>query len=74
MVKCGKCGEEKATAGEVRACGICRPDGTANEIPKDLDDDAPMEAALARKEGLHNRFTVIAAPAPAAPEKKSKRK
>lgn len=58
-VKCNKCGEEKETAGQVRICGICRNDGTGNEIPKDLGDDATMEEALNRKPGLSARFAPI---------------
>jgi hypothetical protein len=58
-VKCNKCGEDKETAGQVRICGFCRNDGTGNEIPKDLGDDATMEAALDRKPGLSARFTPI---------------
>lgn len=72
-VKCNKCGEDKETAGQVRICGYCRTDGTGNEIPKDLGDDATMEVALDRKPGLLARFTPIVTAAQ-QPAKETKRR
>lgn len=61
-MKCNKCTDTPTTVGEVRKCGICTSDGTANEIPKDLTDGATMELALERKPGLGNRFGPAAVP------------
>ena len=65
-MNCNKCGDKPKSVAEVLGCKTCRDDGTANEIPKDLPADAPLERAVERKLGLGNRFS--AEPAEPAPE------
>lgn len=74
-MNCNKCSDKPKTVAEVLGCKTCRDDGTANEIPKDLAADAPLEQAVERKLGLGNRFSPepATAPAPAPAPARSKK-
>lgn len=53
------------TVGEVRRCARCY-DGTAEQIPAEIADDALLQDAITAKPGLGNRFKEGGDPPPAA--------
>lgn len=53
---CIKCKKTVTNASDVRYCGFCCGDRTANEIPPDVPDEASIETVLQRKPGLEARF------------------
>lgn len=67
-MRCNKCEDTITTAADVHACNVCRTDGTANEIPKDMERSAKIEAVLERKPGLGARFVPVRGATPAAAE------
>jgi hypothetical protein len=66
-MKCERCDATRHTVGEIRGCLGCQ-DGTAQQIPADIPDAAPISAAIAVKEGIGNRFKVGGDAPPQDPE------
>ena len=62
-MRCEKCEATVYTVGELRRCGGCQDD-TAQQIPADMADEAPIEDAIAVKDGLGNRFKLGGDPRP----------
>lgn len=64
-MKCNMCLVTKTTVGEVRRCDTCTRDGTRSSLPKEVDDDYPLQTAVDEHSGLANRFL----PSPDADQK-----
>lgn len=58
-MQCERCGATKHTVGDIRACALhlqgCQ-DGTAQQLHPEIPDSAPISAAIARHDGIGNRF------------------